>query len=74
MTYCLQCDNLPDRLLIDLEKNNHRENLIEFLLESRMCILNGRYDPQHDKYTSQSPSGKSVVDYIITCHENINNC
>ena len=71
---CLQSDNLPERSPIDLEKNNHGENLIEFLLESRMCILNGRYDPHYDDYTFLSTRGKSVVDYIITCHENINNC
>ena len=36
------------------------------LRESNSCVLNGRFDPLKNNFTSISVRGKSVVDYIIT--------
>ena len=45
--------------------NQHGVALVEFLLESKMCILNGRINPQNDDFTCVSTKGRSVVDYVI---------
>ena len=52
-------DHLPERRIIDKEKNKHDEALIDFLLERKMCVLNGRISTEFDDYTSK---GTSVVD------------
>ena len=39
-----------------------------------MCITNGRVTPEHDDFTFMSARGKSVVDYFIVPHEQINDC
>ena len=67
-------DNIPNRVVIDQVKNKHGESFIDFLIESRMCILNGRLNPLSDGYTSVSTKGSAVVDYIAVCHDNFSNC
>ncbi|CAG2236293.1 unnamed protein product [Mytilus edulis] len=62
-------DCIPTRNVIDKTKNQHGKSFIEFLNESKMCILNGRYDPVHDDFTCVSGRGKSVVDYICVPHD-----
>ncbi len=39
-----------------------------------MCVLNGRIDPLSENFTSASPKGKEVVDYIVTPLECLENC
>lgn len=46
--------------------------LIEFLKDSKCCILNGRLSPQNDHFTSVSTKGKAVVDYIVTPRDCLN--
>ena len=70
----LDTDNILTRKYIDLTKNSHGESLIDFLHDSKTCILNGRLSNSEDGYTFVSPRGKSVVDYIITNHDNLSNC
>ena len=38
-----------------------------------MCVVNGRGEPNMDNYTSVSPRGHAVVDYIITPYECLEN-
>ncbi len=59
-------DALPNRIIIDEIGKCHGEPLIGFLNDSKRCVLNGRFNPDCNNYTSISHKGKSVVDYIIT--------
>ena len=45
--------------------------MIEFLQESRMCIINGRRIETLDDFTSTSIKGSAVVDYILVPIEEI---
>ena len=59
-------DLVKSRKVLDLSKNKHGDVFLEFLKESKMCILNGRFDAFSDNYTSVSTKGKAVVDYFFT--------
>ena len=67
-------DDLSKRHITDHVTNSHGETFIDFLLESKLCILNGRVCPENDDYTCVKTIGSSVVDYVCTFHDNINNC
>ena len=67
-------DSIPKRNILDPTKNLHGECLQEFLISSKMCILNGRINPYFNDFTFISTRGKSVVDYIITGHESLRFC
>lgn len=67
-------DFLPMRAALDDFVNKHGETLIEFLKDARMCVVNGRIDPLYDNFTSISPKGKAVVDYIIAPYDCLENC
>jgi len=66
-------DSLPDRTVIDTIVNQHGKALIDFLKESRLCILNGRGDNVNDNFTCTTARGRSVVDYIIIDHATLEN-
>ena len=57
--------DIANRTSIDRIKHAHGDALIEFVVDSKLAILNGRIDPQNDNFTFVSPRGKSVVDYLI---------
>ena len=63
-----EVDTIGGRKPLDLLSNSHGEALIEFLKESKQCVLNGRITPHLDNYASVSGRGKAVVDYLITNH------
>ena len=65
-------DTLPTRTVIDNVHNDHGISLIDFLLQSNMCIVNGRITPLHDGFTSISHRGTAVVDFVLTSHDNLN--
>lgn len=73
-------DELPPRKNIDTVINQHGHALIEFLLESKFCVLNGRVsastsnESYKDGYTCLTPRGMSVVDYIMVPHASIYDC
>ena len=67
-------DAVDKRAVLDSTKNQHGQCLIDFLLESRLCIVNGRVNKENDNYTCISAKGKSVVDYIIVPHNDIKHC
>jgi len=70
----VEIDCIPHRNVIDLVKSGHCVSLIEFIKDAQLCILNGRITPDNDDFTCVSTRGKSVVDYFLTTHDNINNC
>ena len=61
-------NNIAPRVTFDKVANRHGKELIEFLIESKMCLCNGRISPEKDNYTIIHPRGKSVIDYIIVPH------
>ena len=62
---------LPNHCIIDEYSNNLGDQLIEFLVDCNLCMLNGRIGIQD--FTNISCKGKSVVDYVIIPHEQLNN-
>ncbi len=56
-------DDITPRRVLDNVSNKHGDALLEFLLSSKMCLLNGRVTPEYDNYTSISTKGSAVVDY-----------
>jgi hypothetical protein len=54
--------------------NLHGNALLEFLQEAKMCVLNGRVQPDYDNFTYVSTKGRSVVDYIIVPHSIVKSC
>ena len=71
-----ELDDIPVRVPLDIhgKVNKHGECLLDFLKDTKMCIINGRVTPDHDDFTYISSRGKSVVDYFIVPHEQINDC
>ena len=67
--YIDNVDTIPPRCVLDLVQNNHGMSLIEFLNESKFCILNGRVQTENDNFTCISSRGKSIVDYIVVAHD-----
>lgn len=65
-------DDVPDRNNIDNQTNHYGELLIDFLVASNCCVVNGRVG--NDNFTSVSTKGAAVVDYIIVSHEMIKQC
>ena len=72
--YIEDIDVAENRQVLEKVKGGHYECVIEFLKDSKLCILNGRVTPTDDNYTCISEKGKSVVDYIVTPYENVINC
>ena len=66
-------DHIPDRTAIDEGYNKHGEAFLDFLIEARLAVTNGRING-HNDFTSVSTRGKSLVDYIAVPHENLIQC
>ena len=49
---------------IDTQTHSQGTAFIEFLKDSKFCIINGKVTLEFDNYTSISCHGKTVVDYI----------
>ena len=67
-------DNIGKRKILDKNKNKHGQELIDFLIESKMCVCNGRVTPEFDNYTFIHTRGKSVIDYFMIPIESLGNC
>ena len=67
-----EIDSIPSRSTLDSVKNHHGYDFIEFLTESRFCMLNGLF--RNDNFTSVSTKGRSVVNYICVPHDNSKQC
>ena len=57
---------IPPRLSIDHSPvNSHGRTILEFLIDCDLCMLNGRFGENSNKYTRVSTKGASVVDYVF---------
>ena len=69
-----EIDNIPQRKILDKTCNKHGDALIDFLIENKLCIVNGRFDEKDNNFTFISSRGKSVVDYFFVSIEHLNTC
>lgn len=67
-------DGIPRRTAVDRNVNQHGHTLIDFLIDSKVCVLNGRFDSNTDNSTSVSIRGRSVVDFVCVPHDCFNSC
>ena len=44
------------------------------MLDSKLCVVNGRVSPGFNNYTSISSKGKAVVDYFFVPIDNLSSC
>ena len=63
-------DDLSYRETIDFKVNKYGHLLIEFFLNSNMCILNGHNCSSND-LTCITSTGCSVVDFCLVSHEDL---
>ena len=61
-------DDVPSRQVKDSVKNRHGDLFIDFLRETKLCILNGSITNEYNDYTSVSAKRKAVFDYVFTPH------
>ena len=64
-------DHIPNRVALDTCKNGYCDIFLDFLKDSKCCVLNGRF--AKDNFTS-THRGNTVVDYILTPHDCFKNC
>jgi len=67
-------DDIPTRKVIDETVNQHGKVMIEFLEESKMCVVNGRINNEENSFTCRTSRGLSVVDYFIVPHNMVSSC
>ncbi len=67
-------DHIKNRHVIDNTTNSYGEVFLDFLLESKMCVINGRICPENKLFTRVHTTCSSVVDYICIFHDNLDNC
>ena len=72
--YIAGVDDVCNRHVLDKNKNSHGSALIDFLIDSKMCICNGRFDPELDNWTCSKRNGTSVVDYFIVPVDCLKKC
>ncbi|CAG2193097.1 unnamed protein product [Mytilus edulis] len=58
-------DCIPERKIVDEIKKSFGEHLINFLKDTKCCMLNGRGENVKNNFTYVSNLRKSVVDYMI---------
>ena len=63
-------DNICERNIVDFKTNYYGNVLLEFLINSNLCLLNGR-NFTHNDFTSISAKGSSVVDYCIVSQDDL---
>ena len=73
--FVTEVDNhIKSRKVLDKTVNRHGKELIEFLIESKLCVCNGRITPGNDNYTFIHSRGKSVIDYVMVPLDSIERC
>ena len=73
MDFVETVDDVPHRVILDTTVNDQGTSLVNFLLQTNMCLINGRICPLNNGFTSVSHRGKAIVDYFITTHGNLDN-
>ena len=66
--------NITARKILDKTTNRHGKEFIEFLIEAKLCVCNGRITPSHNNYTFIHSRGKSIIDYIVVPLDSISKC
>ena len=61
LDYIPDIDDVPVRKVLDEKVNNHGEAMLEFLKDTKLCVVNGRVTSESDNFTYISTRGKSVV-------------
>ncbi len=69
--YIPEVDEIASRVIVDNADNSHGKAFIDFLIETKMAIVNGRCCTAADDFTCISHKGSSVVDYFVVAHENL---
>ena len=64
-------DTIPQRHIVDYNKNQYCDVFIDFLISTNICILNGR-NFKTNNFTSVSSKGSAVVDYVLVPSECLN--
>ena len=67
-------DEIPQRKTIDKTTNQHGHTFVEFLNDSKFCLLNGRLCTENEFFTSVSTRRNAVVDYVCVPHDCYKNC
>ena len=70
LDYVEGVDDVPSRDIVDHTLNAFGEELIDFMIKSNCCMLNGRNN-KNNAYTCFRPAGQSVVDYCIVPHDQL---
>ena len=63
-------DTVPERQVVDFTENSYGSLFIDFLINTNMCMLNGRNDGVND-FTYFGHMGQSVVDYVVMPYESL---
>ena len=59
-------ETVPERDVLDKKRNGHGSQLLDFLVTSACCMLNGRAGSVDESdFTSVSGKGEAVVDYAL---------
>ena len=72
--YIKYVDSIKTCTPIDNRANSYCELFIDFLKHVKLCTLNGKIIPELDLFRCHNRKGRSVVDYILTEHKNVNKC
>ena len=67
-------DNISNRVNKDDTKSGHYEEMTDFFLDMKFCVVNGRVTKEYDNYTCVSSRGSSVVDYMLVPHFTLEQC
>ena len=62
--YNYEFDEIRCRKVLNEVCSKHEQSFIDFLTNSKFCVLNGRFGEQSTQYTSISTRGKAVVDCL----------
>ena len=58
-------DTISNRVNIDFTKSEHYEEMIDFLSDTKLCVVNGSVIKKYANYTCVCGRGSSVVDYML---------
>ena len=74
LDYILDVDEINARKTVDKVVNHHGQSLIEFLLESKYVMLNGRINEENIAATCVTARGSSMVDYVLVPKTSLSHC
>lgn len=66
--------DIKPRVCIDNVVNKQGKLFIDFMKDTKLCMLNGRINVENNNYSSVTVKGRSLVDYIVTPHVCLDTC